>query len=97
MKSDGILRAVMGNSRSGDWKADLVARKPKKPKARKACTWSSAEESSDEEPIRPKKKKAKQDREPKGSKKIGQIKMVPGKPLYGIDGFVQYVRAGHKS
>ena len=95
LKSDGILRAVMGNSSSGDWEADLVARKPKKPKARKA--WSSAEESSDEKPIRPKKKKAKQDREPTDSKKIGQVRMVPGKPLYGLDGFVQQVRAGGRA
>ena len=95
LKSDGILRAVMGSASSGDWEADLVARKPKKSKARKV--WSSAEESSDEEPIKPRKKKAKQDREPKDWKKIGQIKMVPGKTLYGLDGFVPPVRAGGRS
>ena len=33
LKSDSILCAVMGNSSSRDWEANLVARKPKKPKA----------------------------------------------------------------
>ena len=94
LKSDGILRAVMGNASSGDWEADLVARnsKPKKPKARKA--WSSAEESSDEELIKPRKKKVKQEKEPKGVKRLAQIRCVPGKPLYGLNGYVPLVRAG---
>ena len=81
LKSDGILRAVMGNASSGDWEADLVTRKPKKARARRVV--SSDEESSDEAPIKPKKKKAKQ-----AWKKVGQIRCVPGKALYGVNGYV---------
>ena len=91
LKSDGILRDVMVNASSGDWEADMVARKPKKSKARKV--WSSAEESSDEEPIKPRKKTAKQARQPKDEKQIGHIRCVPGKPLYGLNGWVPQVRA----
>ena len=90
LKSDGILRAVMGNASSGDWEADLVARKPKKSKACKV--WSSAEESSDEEPIKPRKKKAQKDKSE--GKFIGGLRVVPGKPLFGVNGWVPQVRAG---
>ena len=72
LKSDGSLRAVMGNASSGDWEADLVARKPKQSKARKA--WSSDEESSDEAPIKPRKKKAKQAKQSKDEKYIGNVR-----------------------
>ena len=93
LKSDGILRAVMGNTSSGDWEADLVAKKPKKSKARKV--WSSDEGSSDEAPIKLKKKKAKQAKSlrDKEAKWIGNVKCVPGEPLFGLNGYVPLVRA----
>ena len=57
LKSDGILRAVMGNSSTGDWEADLVTKKPRRAKGRRMV--SSGDESSDEMvPTKPKKKKA---------------------------------------
>ena len=44
LKSDVILRAVMGNASSGDWEADLVAKKPKTPKAHRAVLSDHDEE-----------------------------------------------------
>ena len=75
LKSDGILRAVMENTSSGDWEAAVVAKKPRKSKACRVVL--SDDESSDEAPVKPKKKKARQD-----MKKIGHIRCVPCKPLY---------------
>ena len=54
LKSDGIPCAAMGNVSSGDWEADLVAKKTKKSKGRRVL--SSDDESADEAPSKPKKK-----------------------------------------
>ena len=91
LKSDGILRAVMGNAGSGDWESGLVTKKPKKPRARKA--WSSAEESSDDKPIKPRKKKKSKKDKSEGKFIKGQ-KVVDGNPKCGLNGLVQVVRPG---
>ena len=70
-----------------------MARTPKNSKARKV--WSSVEESSDDEPIKPRKKKAKQDkaRKVKDEKWLGLLRCAPGKPTFGLNGYVPIVRS----
>ena len=92
LKSDGILRAVMGSVSSGDWEADLVAKKPRKSKGRRVL--SSDDESSDEALTKPKKKNAKKEKKAKGEVWLEQIKYCPGKATFGLDGYVPLVRSG---
>ena len=94
LKSDGILRAVMGNVSSGDFGTDAVVRKSKKSRGRRV--FSSDDESSDEAPVRSKKKKAKQEgpKKVKGQKVIGKLQCAPGKEVYGLDGYVPVLHSG---
>ena len=75
-----------------DYEADLVVKKSKKSKARRV--FSSDDESSDEAPVRSKKKKAKQDmpKKSRDEKFLGGLRCAPGKALYGLDGYVPIQR-----
>ena len=94
LKSDGILRAMMGNASSGDYEADIVVQKSKTSRARRV--FSSDDESSDEARVRPKKKKVKQDKSKrsKDEKILGILRCAPGKAMYGLDGYVPILNKG---
>jgi hypothetical protein len=82
LKSDGILRAVMGRGSSGDFETDLVQRKSKKSKGRRVV--SSDDESADEAPKRKKESGTKMH--------LGGLLCELGKAKYGLDGYVPVLR-----
>jgi len=86
LKSDGILRAVMGRGSSGDFETDLVQKKSKKSKGRRVV--SSDDESADEAPKKKKKKKKES-----GTKiYLGGLLCEHGKAKLGLDGYVPVTR-----
>ena len=86
LKSDGILRAVMGRGSSGDFDTDLVAKKSKKSRGRRVV--SSDDESADEAP---KKKKKKSEKNASGQF-LGGLKCELGEAKFGLKGYIPVVR-----
>jgi hypothetical protein len=87
VKSDGILRAVMGRGSSGDYETDLVKKRSKKSKGRRVV--SSDDESADEAPRKKKKKEKKES----GTKMyLGGLICDLGKAKFGLDGYIPIAR-----